>query len=202
MAPTDVTSEELVVVHQLAIEATMRRVCKRWFVKGAAAEDLVQEFWLVVLQCNAQVLRRHQGRSAMSTYLFTVLMRRAHRWFAGLGSRRRREKPAGDTYELYGPILVDERPWNRDASESQDGLKRAIASLQSGERLLLRLRFSEGQRVAEIAATLGVTPKAIERRLARVSGRLRLTLGGTLVRRPKPITSASRSTGVRTRQKG
>lgn len=180
----------------------MRRVCKRWLVKGAEAEDLVQECWLVVLRCDARVLRRHEGRSAMSTYLFTVLMRRAHRWFTQLGGRRRREHPAGDTYELYGPILTgDVRPGNRNVPERQDTLKQAIASLQSGERLLLRLRFTEGRRVAEIAAMLGVTPKAIERRLARVCGRLRRTLGGAPVRRLKPFSPTSRATRVGSCQK-
>ena len=58
----------------------------------------------------------------------------------------------------------------------EEHLAASLAQLAPAERSLLAARYTAGQPVAEIAAALGTTPKAVESRLARLRGRLRACL--------------------------
>jgi RNA polymerase sigma-70 factor, ECF subfamily len=63
------------------------------------------------------------------------------------------------------------------APEYSSDLDQYLAGLTDLERKLVWLRFIEGRPVAQVGARCGLTPKAVERRLARLRDRLRRRCG-------------------------
>ena len=169
--------EALVDLHRPAIQVAIRQTCAKWHASGSEGDDLSQHLWCVVLDHDARVLRRFEQRSTMSSYLFPVLMRAAGKWFEKRTLVNRREAPAGDTYALFGPLLASDQ--TTDASPTADHrgrLRRHLMRLRRFDRLLLRLRYECGESIRDIASLLDMSPKAVERRIARVIARLRRAL--------------------------
>jgi RNA polymerase sigma factor (sigma-70 family) len=61
--------------------------------------------------------------------------------------------------------------------EELTDLRDAFRQLRLKDRQLLWLAYVEGQKSAQIAVSLGVTPEAARKRLERAAGRLRDALG-------------------------
>lgn len=57
-------------------------------------------------------------------------------------------------------------------------LRRAVAALPAGDRLLVYRKYYYLQSTAQIAAELGLSPRAVEGRLYRLKKRLAKALGG------------------------
>lgn len=62
--------------------------------------------------------------------------------------------------------------------ERQEELKRALWRLRAGERILFYRKYYYMQSTEQIAAELGLTPRAVEGRLYHIRGKLRRFLGG------------------------
>lgn len=111
-------------------------------------------------------VRRFGSEEAMWGWLAQIargclidLARRRSRYAALLARWEKEPAPAGATPAADGDLLAA-----------------ALARLTPAQRTLLESRYTAGQPVAQIAAALGTTPKAIESRLARLRLRLRAWL--------------------------
>lgn len=72
--------------------------------------------------------------------------------------------------------LVARRQRRGEAARARRALRHAVMTLDTGDRELIRLRYGQGLRVADIARTLSVHQKPLYRRFEKVLGRLRRTL--------------------------
>ena len=139
----------------------------------AAAEEVVQETWLAVLQG----IDRFEGRSSLKTWIFRILSNRAKT----RGQRESRTVPfsavaAAD--EAAGePSVEPERFFGRDsetpfawaappvgwpedkvlAREALDVVRMAIDALPDAQREVIRLRDVEGWTPMEVAEALEIT---------------------------------------------
>lgn len=134
--------------HIAAIEEAIRRACLRWSVYGADAEDLSNHLWCVVLENDVRVIRLFRGRSALSTYLFPIMMRSARKWLERRAKRRRHEVLMGDTYCGLAHLVRSESTGESAAnSDLYPDIQQAVSRLRRVDRLIVRARFNEGRRV-------------------------------------------------------
>jgi RNA polymerase sigma factor for flagellar operon FliA len=73
---TTLMNPEVLFVSQLpVIETILRFTCRRFGLSGADAEDFASFVKLKLIEDNYSTLRRFEGRSSLSTYLTTVIVR-------------------------------------------------------------------------------------------------------------------------------
>ena len=158
-----------------AIERAICQVCATWHVEPDAADEMAQELRLCTLEHDAKVLCAYQGQSAIGTYLYRVLTRRAGRWIR----RRTRtviiEKPCGDPFawevkQSTESLIAD---CSTDHGERNRAALHALRTLTSVEQELIRLRFGRGLHWDEVAAFTGLSRKAAENRMYRALDKLR-----------------------------
>jgi RNA polymerase sigma factor (sigma-70 family) len=173
--------EDLYAQHQEAVDTAVRSTCARWHVMGSEAEDLAAELRFNVLRNDGRVLRSFKGRSAIGTYLFTVLQRVARKWIRVRARQRALEVADCDGYQGFlERSSTDLNPETAMVAQELrrrrlETLKLALVGLPRIDRQVLKLRC-EGLEVYRIAARLGISPKSAEHRLYRGVGRLRQTL--------------------------
>jgi RNA polymerase sigma-70 factor (ECF subfamily) len=158
------------------------------------AEDLVQETFLQAYRNWDQF----QGRSAATTWLYTIAARLC---------RRMRRKRAGEPPRIAsfgelspfgdGPVpdlpADDEGPLSRQLRrEAQDRVEGAIVSLPTAFRLPLILKEIVGFSVAEVAEILGLKEATVKTRLHRARHVLRRELSESLPQREAPPAAYSR----------
>jgi RNA polymerase sigma factor (sigma-70 family) len=111
-----------------------------------------------------------------------------HRIAAELPGRSRRRLVADEALvNLPGPEFVDpiaERERTRAASITMRVLARALESLPSEDRLLIRLRYAGAHSVVAISRMLQADPKKVYRRLNRTLRTLRETISAAGVMEP------------------
>lgn len=136
------------------------------------AEELASETFVRAWRARATI---REGR--ISTWLFAIatnLLRNRRRWWSRrlrwmVGWDDDRPEPADPAAAAPGDAAV------RD--ESARRVREAVMRLPEELRAPLVLAVYEEKPQAEIAAILGCTVKAVERRVARARERLRETLG-------------------------
>ena len=144
--------EQIVLRHQ----AEAWRAAYRFTGDAAEAEDLAQEAYLRILDAAG----RYEPTAKFRTYLYRVLTRLC------IDYRRKKR-----------PILSDSLPRRADGEASpaeaaeqrdRDGLiQAALDALPADYRMAVVLRYFEGLSATEMAEAMGLTPKAVERVLAR-----------------------------------
>ena len=124
------------------------------------AEDVAQQSFEALFRAEAE----DRAAEDPGAYLFGVARRRV----ADIHRRRlRRPEPVG-LPEGWEAIDVAALPEETVASEElRDLVQIALGLLPGPEAFVLRRRYRQGESVADIAAALGVTPKAVEMRLRR-----------------------------------
>jgi RNA polymerase sigma-70 factor (ECF subfamily) len=157
-------------------QALMLRVARQYVRDQRAAEDVVQETWVALIEG----VDRFQGRATIKTWLFRVLVNRA----ISRAQRDRRQvpfcalEPAGDDGGAEGPtvdpsrFLDAEHPrwaghWASDppqlpeerllARETLDRVRSAIDRLPTRQRSVIVLRDIGGFSAEEVCATLEVS---------------------------------------------
>jgi RNA polymerase sigma-70 factor (ECF subfamily) len=153
----------------------MLRVARMYVSSDAAAEDVVQETWLAVLNG----IDRFQGRSSLRTWLFRILVNQARTRgsrdarttpFSSLPRDLEQDEPAvpeerflDTTSRLSGrwasaPARWDDLPEERLLSEETVAVaRRAIDALPASQRTVVTLRDVEGWDSAPVAELLGIT---------------------------------------------
>jgi RNA polymerase sigma-70 factor (ECF subfamily) len=133
----------------------------------AAAEDVVQDTFLVVLQR----LSSFDGRSSLHTWLCGIAKNRIR-----MARRKRRPAPLADVLEGADPEIFDvladleseDLPgWALEREETRALVGATLSSLPPDYRAALLQKYVEGLSVNEMAARAGKSPKATESRLTR-----------------------------------
>jgi RNA polymerase sigma-70 factor (ECF subfamily) len=168
--------EELLVASAMAgSEAAFGQLVARWtprLVRHAchllhdtdAAHDAVQEAWIGA----ARGLRRLQDPARFPPWMFALVSRRC------VDSVRRAVRDRRLAVQVSE--VADEVP--PDAADVQLDLRRAIARLPVGQRLVVSLHYGEGFGVEEIAAAHGIPPGTVKSRLSAARETLRRVLEG------------------------
>jgi RNA polymerase sigma-70 factor (ECF subfamily) len=127
------------------------------------ADDLIQDVWLVAVR------RLEEFNPQKGSFLT---------WMRGIASgllanhwRRRGRRERLPPVPLPNGESADKEVIRREQAES---VARALAELPLTYEEVLRMKYLEGQTVAEIAERLGATPKAVESRLSRARAAFRL----------------------------
>lgn len=136
-----------------------------WGVDWRSAAELAQDVF-----ANAWLSRdRFRGDPARAEEVGPWLRGIAFRLHAA--HRRDRARRSGVDLEA-----VDVRAPSADPElddERRDALARAFARLSAEQQLVLRMHYLEGGSAREVAALLGMTPKAVEMRLHKARRELR-----------------------------
>jgi RNA polymerase sigma-70 factor (ECF subfamily) len=170
----------------------MKRVARGFVDSDAVAEEIVQETWLAVLGG----IRRFQGRSALSTWIFSILVNQAKTH----SSRERRATPfasvgpadAGgyavdpdrfqkDDEAWPGHWATPPRPWQKPerrllSLEARARLRSALDALPARQRVVVSLRDVEGLTAEEVCGMLDVSTENQRVLLHRGRSRLRSML--------------------------
>lgn len=137
--------------------------------KGAPlleAEDLMQEAFIRLWE-NCSKVQVEKAKS----FLFTV----ANNLFL---NQKTREKVVWKFEKSYTSSSLDSRPDGElEGKEFQARLEAAIQALPPGQREVFLLNRIEKMTYAEMAKTLGVSVKAIEKRMHKALARLAKDLG-------------------------
>jgi len=165
----------------------MRRTARGYVDSDAVAEEIVQETWVAIVRG----IDRFEGRSALLTWMFSILLRQAHSHHA----RERRSLPlsslSSDAYgedgcspdrfqkddEAWpGHWATPPRPWQKPerrllSLEAREHLKGALAQLP-----VLALRDVDGAPAEEVCTMLGLSPENQRVLLHRGRSRLRAAL--------------------------
>jgi RNA polymerase sigma-70 factor, ECF subfamily len=170
----------------------MRRVARTYVESDAVAEEIVQETWVGILTG----IRRFQGRSALGTWMFSILINQAKTH----STRERRAlpfssiTPAGgderavdadrfqkDDEAWPGHWATPPRPWQKPdrrvlSLEARELLKDALSELPDRQRLIVGLRDVDGLSSVEVCGLLGLSRENERVLLHRGRARLRAAL--------------------------
>lgn len=150
----------------------LRRMA-RMYVGAGAVDDVVQETWIVVVRG----IGRFEGRSALRTWIFGILVNIARRHaaregrtvpFAPVAPAEERYAGAVDPDRLHHPALGHgywpaAPSWPRDpqssvlAAEVRKAVAAAIRELPPAQREVMTLRDVEGWPAEEVCALLGIS---------------------------------------------
>jgi RNA polymerase sigma-70 factor (ECF subfamily) len=176
-------------------DGRLRRLARAFVATRAAADEVVQETWLAVIEG----IDRFEQRSSLKTWIYRILVNKART----RGARDERTVPfsaiVGNDGDL-GPTFPPDRfrppdhprwpghwakppaAWQElpqeqlEARETLDRIATAIADLPSLHRQVITLRDVEGWTSAEVCAALDLTPGnqrvVLHRARARVRSRL------------------------------
>ena len=145
--------EQIVLRHQ----AEAWHAAYRFTGNAAEAEDLAQETFLRILDAAS----RYQRTASFRTYLFRILNRLC------IDHVRKKRPIATDilpqSADETGPSAI-QRVSDR---ERDAAIQAALDSLPLNQRMAVVLRYFEGLSGSEMAQTMGISTKAVERLLAR-----------------------------------
>jgi RNA polymerase sigma-70 factor (ECF subfamily) len=170
----------------------MKRVARSYVASDAVAEEIVQETWMAIVTG----IERFQGRSALGTWIFSILTNQAKTHSA----RERRALPLScvapadvqetsvdpdrfqkDDEAWPGHWATPPRPWQKPerrllSLEAREQLKRALGRLPARQRLIVGLRDIEGLSGEEVCDLLGLSQENQRVLLHRGRSRLRAFL--------------------------
>lgn len=178
----------------------MLRLAQHYVANRTAAEDVVQETWLGVING----IGRFEGRSSLKTWIFRILTNRAK----SRGERERGQIPLSDLFppEEDGEPAVDParfhesgpypghwaappRSWGDSPEgdllslETRSQIQRAIEGLPPGQRDVITLRDVEGWTAGEVCAVLQITDANQRVLLHRARSKVRAALEADFDRR-------------------
>ena len=160
------------------LRALGRRMLARRTGRAADAdvEEVVSQVFVALCRGERRLLRRYRPEFRVSTYLGVIcrtevgkmLRRKAlpsvASEFEGGGVREERADPAAES-----PLSALEQ---RERKHALEELHVALAKLGTRDRLLISLRFIDGQDYGRIAAVLRVAPDSVGQLLHRAKQRL------------------------------
>jgi RNA polymerase sigma-70 factor (ECF subfamily) len=155
--------------------ASLRRVARAHVATDAAADEVVQETWLAVING----IGRFEQRSSVKTWIHRITLNiartrgvREHRSvpFSSLATEAEGAEPAVDPARFVpanrtgaGSWAAPPVPWDEEpearlfAGETLAVVQAAIATLPSGQQLVITLRDLEGWTADDVCNALDVT---------------------------------------------
>ncbi len=154
--------EELLASVAPAVRRFGVRMCKN----PHDADDVLQDTLLTI----ATHLPEFEGRSSLSSWVFTITRSACARRRRGLKNRPPVDAPAERQDEASGPEAL--------ASQRELGaaLSQALDALPEDQREVILLRDVEGLTATEAAEAIGITVDALKSRLHRARAAMRTTL--------------------------
>ncbi|MGN6171042.1 MAG: RNA polymerase sigma factor [Solirubrobacteraceae bacterium] len=169
----------------------MKRVARSYVVSDAVAEEIVQDTWMAIMTG----IGRFEGRSALGTWIFSVLTNQAKNHsarerralpFSSLAPRGSEEHAVSpdrfqnDDEAWPGHWANPPRPWQKPerrllSLEARECLKHALAQLPDRQRLIVGLRDIDGHSAEEVCDLLGLSQE--NQRVLLHRGRSRLRAG-------------------------
>jgi RNA polymerase sigma-70 factor (ECF subfamily) len=168
----------------------MFRIARSYVATREAAEDVVQETWLGVING----LDRFEERSSLKTWIFRILVNRAR----SRGEREARTRPFSSLGTTDDESAVDGSRFNSEGqwagfwsvpptahslpedhmlqAETGEQLLAAIDGLPPTQRIVITLRDVQGLSAAEVCELLDVTPAHQRVLLHRARSKARATL--------------------------
>jgi len=125
----------------------------------AVAEEVCQETWLAVIKG----VDRFEGRSTFKTWLFRILLNRAH---SNVGREQRAGRPDGEAVERFdanGAWAEPPQPWSDQVDDRLDAerlvvrVHQLLPTLPEQQRQVVLLRDVEGLSPADVTALLGIS---------------------------------------------
>jgi RNA polymerase sigma-70 factor (ECF subfamily) len=164
LAAAKARPEVLGVLYERHAPAVLRFLVRR--VGAAAAEDLLGEVFTAAVAGRLRV-RPHESGSALP-------------WLYGIATNTVREhlrrRPSVSLYDGEETVDWDAVDARLDADAQREGLRLALRSLTTAEKVLLLLVGWVGLCPAEAGAVLGLAPVAARSRLHRARQRAQTTL--------------------------
>ena len=145
---------------------TFDRLLRYLLAAAHGNEDAAREALQAAYVKCVRHVRRFESDEAMWGWLAQI----ARGCLIDLARRR------GRYAALLGRFAGEPATGDSPADAQAHLLATGLAQLAPAERALIEARYTAGQPIAEIAAALGTTPKAVESRLARLRTRLRAWL--------------------------
>jgi len=125
----------------------------------AVAEEVCQETWLAVIKG----VDRFEGRSTFKTWLFRILLNRAH---SNVGREQRAGRPDSEAVERFdanGAWAEPPQPWSDQVDDRLDAerlvvrVHQLLPTLPEQQRQVVLLRDVEGLSPADVTALLGIS---------------------------------------------
>lgn len=173
---------------------TMIRLALSYVASRAVAEEVVQETWLAMIRG----LHRFEGRAAVKTWLFRILVNQARARGAterrmvpipGLDGSEDMDGPTMDPARFYSaddpfggywitsPARFSDHPEERLASaETREMIEQAIAALPPRQQQVITLRDIDGWGAEEVCEFLGISEGNQRVLLHRARARVRSVL--------------------------
>ena len=147
---------------------------RRFGLDPLAAQEIWQQVVASLWANDFRALRAWRGDSRLSTYLGVIVSHACLRSARRQGRDEARERPIDQAPQLPSEEISPEERFLR--SERRGALAAALATLSNRDRLVLALRFADGQTPAEFADVLGLSPGAARKALHDARRRLRVLL--------------------------
>ena len=135
----------------------------RFLGDSMEAEDVAQEAFLKILEAAP----RYRPKASFRIYLYRVVTRLCIDW-----SRKKRPTYADPLPDIRDPALSPAE--NLLAKERRSEIRGVLDILPPNQRMAIILRHYDGLSYTEIAETLEVTVKAVERLISRARAGLRI----------------------------
>jgi RNA polymerase sigma-70 factor, ECF subfamily len=170
--------ESAFVALVLRYQSRLARLALATVGNRAVAEEVCQDTWLAVVRG----VDRFQGRSSFKTWLFHILLNRAH---TAVGKELRAGRPEEDVEERFDasgawaspPVPWSERADDRIVAEQlAPRVRTLLAKLPDSQRQVVALRDVEGLSAGDVASLLGLTAGNQRVLLHRGRSRLRALL--------------------------
>lgn len=166
-------------------QASFLRLARNFASSTAVAEEIVQETWTAALQA----LPQFEERSSLKTWLFRILVNRAHTRseregrsvpFSALGPDDGENAPEPGAFVADGHWASPVQRWSDETpettllrSEALRALQAALATLPAQQRTVVTLRDIEGLESDEVCNVLGISESNQRVLLHRARVRLR-----------------------------
>jgi len=153
--------EQVVLRHQKEAWS----VARRFLGDATEAEDVAQEAFLRILEASP----RYRPTASFRTYLYRVV--------TNLCLDRAEKKRPLYLESLPDAAASDPSPADAFVAQERDqAVRAALETIPARQRAAIVLRHFEGLSTREVASVMEITPKAVERLLARARSALELRL--------------------------
>lgn len=147
----------------------------RGFIRSVTSnEEAVDEVFDDVMMVVWKKIGDFEGRSKLSTWVFTIAYRRA--------LKERGKKPEVEYNDQVEEPAASDEGMERalEAGRAKDRIQAALGKLPSDQGTVVRLAYFEGLTYRDIGAIMGCPQDTVKTRMFHARRKLKAALGGTL----------------------